>query len=264
MFRLGLIGYGRAGRAVANALREQPDFDLRWVARRRAVDHEDDLPMVRLDARFGDWLDRHPVDGIIDFSGAESLLIYGEALRQRGIMLVSAISAYPESSFDYLRSLGQDIPVVASPNITLGINFLMLAARMLQRIAPFADIEIVEQHFREKPEVSGTARKLAAALEVEDERITSLRLGGIVGQHEVIFGFPHQTVRLVHNSIRREAFGTGAAFAIRQLSRLDKGFYTFDQLLLQIINDELLQDIEAGSIIPDPENRRPGDGRLRQ
>ncbi|MFA6489022.1 MAG: dihydrodipicolinate reductase C-terminal domain-containing protein, partial [Sideroxydans sp.] len=75
--------------------------------------------------------------------------------------------------------------------------------------------------------------------EIGGENITSLRLGGIVGHHEVIFGFPHQTVRLTHESIRREAFGTGAAFALTQLGQRDKGFYTFDDLLLQLIQNEL-------------------------
>lgn len=32
----------------------------------------------------------------------------------------------------------------------------------------------------------------------------------IVGHHDVIFGFPHQTVRLIHDSIRPEALGAGA------------------------------------------------------
>lgn len=259
MLRLGLIGYGKAGQAVAGVLRDDPRFDLRWVARRSAA-ADIDLPTVELDAAtFGHWLDRHPVDGIVDFSGADSVLAYGEAIRRRGICLVTAISSYPAVTLDYLHSLGRDIAVMASPNITLGINFLMLASRMLRRIAPFADIEIVEQHFREKPEISGTARKLAETLDVRDEHITSLRLGGIVGHHEVIFGFPHQTVRLIHNSIRREAFGTGAAFAIDQLSRLGPGFYSFDQLLLQLISDELQHEIELGTIkpaFPDSSGRR--------
>ena len=81
-------------------------------------------------------------------------------------------------------------------------------------------------------------------LDVERDHITSLRLGGIVGRHEVIFGFPYQTVRLIHDSIRREAFGTGAAFAIEQLALRDKGFYTLDNLLLCLIRDEL-QNEEA-------------------
>jgi hypothetical protein len=52
---------------------------------------------------------------------------------------------------------------------------LMLAARLLKRIAPAADVAILEQHFREKPEISGTAKKIAATLSMEDEEITSLR-----------------------------------------------------------------------------------------
>ena len=85
-----------------------------------------------------------------------------------------------------------------------------------------------------------STRKIAEKLCIDDEHITSLRLGGIVGHHEVIFGFPHQTVRLVHSSIRREAFGTGAVFALSQLITCDIGFYTFDDLLLRLIRAELV------------------------
>ena len=74
-------------------------------------------------------------------------------------MLVTAISAYSESELNYVHSLGRDIRVMCSPNITLGINFLIVAANLLRKIAPFADVEILEQHFKEKPEISGTARK---------------------------------------------------------------------------------------------------------
>ena len=97
------------------------------------------------------------------------------------------------------------------------------------------DIEVVEQHFRDKPEISGTARKIAESLELDDEKITSLRLGGIVGHHEVIFGFPNQTMRLVHESIRREAFGTGAAYALEELAKCNNGFYSFEDLLMRKI-----------------------------
>lgn len=240
MINIGLIGYGKAGRAVASVLRDDPRFSLRWIARRSSIPDADGTPCVQLAAEtFSQWLNKHPVDAIVDFSDAESIHLYGEAIRQQGITLVTAISSYPPETLDYIRQLGQDIRVMSSPNITLGINFLMLASKILRRIAPAADVAILEQHFRDKPEVSGTARKIAETLEIEDENITSLRLGGIVGHHEVIFGFPYQTVRLIHNSIRREAFGTGAAFAVEQLSRLDRGFYTFDQLLLRVIREEL-------------------------
>jgi 4-hydroxy-tetrahydrodipicolinate reductase len=240
MIKVGLIGYGKAGAAVARVIAADGRFELCWVARRSAAAGADEHPVTRLDpATFPAWLDRHPVDALLDFSDVGAVQLYGEAIRQRGIALVSAISAYPEETLAYIRDLGRDIRVMSSPNITLGINFLMFAARMLRRIAPFADVEIVEQHFREKTEISGTARKIAERLDVDDDRITSLRLGGIVGHHEVIFGFPFQTVRLIHDSIRREAFGTGAAFALHELVKYPPGFYTYDDLLLNLIRQDL-------------------------
>lgn len=243
--RIGLLGYGKAGLAVANVLSADSRYDLRWIARRNAhsgvqMHPGTSIPILSLaDTPFYEIFEQYPVDALVDFSSRECLREYGEAIRKRRITLISAISAYTDDDLTYAHSLGADTRILCSPNITLGINFLITAAKLLRRIAPFADVEIVEQHFREKPEVSGTARKIAETLEVDGERITSLRLGGIVGHHEVIFGFPHQTVRLSHESIRREAFGTGAAFALEQLQKLTPGFYTFDTLLLNILQQEL-------------------------
>ena len=244
--KVGLIGYGKAGRAVAQVLGTTPGLALSWVARRQLPSDSapctaEGVPVVCLTAAtLAGILEASPVDALVDFSSASALRIYGEVLRQKSLILVSAISAYSDEDLAYLRALGQTARVMSSPNITLGINFLILAARLLRGIAPFADVEIIEQHFREKPEISGTARKIAASLSVEEDRITSLRLGGIVGQHEVVFGFPHQTVRLTHDSIRREAFGTGAAFALQELALRPNGFYSFDDLLMQKIREGLL------------------------
>lgn len=246
MMKIGLIGYGKAGQAVAQVLHDDPRYELCWVACRSQASPGQTvpgtaIPVVNLHAAdWAPWLDAHPVEALVDFSRPQSLRVYGEHLRRRQLMLVSAISAYEPEDLAYARWLAERTRIMCSPNITVGINFLILAARLLRRIAPFADVEILEQHFREKPEVSGTARKIAESLSVEDQRITSLRLGGIVGHHEVIFGFPHQTVRLVHESIDRRAFGTGAAFALDQLAHCENGLYSFDDLMMRMVRNELL------------------------
>jgi len=253
MIRVGLMGFGKAGQAVATVLQQQPDMQLAWVMRQHANPQnstiaDTSIPVLGLDqVSWNECLNQYPIDALIDFSRPEALHHYAQPIAERGIDLVTAISAYAEADMRLLQQLGQQTRVLSSPNITLGINFLMLAAGLLRRIAPFADVEIVEQHFREKPEVSGTARKIAEKLKLNEEQITSLRIGGIVGHHEVIFGFPHQTVRLTHESIRREAFGTGAAYALRLLHQQSTGFYTFDQLLLQQIQQELLK--ESSSVV---------------
>lgn len=253
MIRVGLMGFGKAGQAVASVLQQQPDMQLAWVMRQHANPQHPtisntSIPMLGLDQiTWQECLEQHPIDALIDFSKPEAVHAYAQPLAHRGIDVVTAISAYGEDDLKLLRKMGERTRVLSSPNITLGINFLMLAAGLLRRIAPFADVEIVEQHFREKPEISGTARKIAEKLELTEDQITSLRIGGIVGHHEVIFGFPHQTVRLTHESIRREAFGTGASYALRLLHQQPAGFYTFEQLLLQQIQQELLKDSTASN-----------------
>ncbi|MBK6998822.1 MAG: dihydrodipicolinate reductase [Rhodoferax sp.] len=245
MIRIGLFGFGKAGSAVAQILSTDPRFALCWIAKRTAhskvqVLADREIPVVGFEeTNFSNWLDTHPVDAIVDFSVPHSLMAYGEELRRREMMLVSAISAYTEFQLDYARSLGAYTRIMCSPNITLGINFLIMASRLLRSIAPFADVEILEQHFKEKSEVSGTAKKIAQSLELGSEKITSLRLGGIIGHHEVIFGFPYQTVRLTHDSIKREAFGTGAAFVLGELEKCGNGFYSFEDLLTKKLREQL-------------------------
>lgn len=82
--------------------------------------------------------------------------------------------------------------------MAVGINFLILAAKTLQKIAPFAEISILEGYFRLKTEVSGTAKKIAAAFSVDENDINTVRAGGIMCAHEVLFGLPFQRVRLKH------------------------------------------------------------------
>ena len=73
--------------------------------------------------------------------------------------------------------------------------------------------------------------KIAESLDLDADSVKSIRAGGIIGVHEILFGFPFQTVRLKHESISREAFGNGAKFAVEELAKRDKGFYTMEQLL---------------------------------
>lgn len=147
-------------------------------------------------------------------------------------MIISAVSQYSEAQLSMLNELSKQTVVMHSPNITLGINFLIIAAKILKNIAPYTDIEIIEEHFKMKPEVSGTATVIARELDVSPGNIKTVRAGGIIGVHEILFGFPYQTVRLKHESISREAFGNGILFAVENLRGKPKGLYSMESLLL--------------------------------
>lgn len=243
--KIGLMGFGKTGRAVASVLLESGRTRLQWVLRRSHLLEHRSVPeflgvpaadpglIYALDEfSAAELLDREPVDAIVDFSSADGLDHYGEAAAERGITIVSAVSQYPQAQIDRLRQLAQRTCVMHSPNITLGINFLIIAARVLKRIAPYTDIEVIEEHFKSKPEISGTARVIAGRLGLDEHTIKVVRAGGIIGVHEILFGFPYQTVRLKHESIAREAFGNGILFALDNLQGKPPGFYTMEDLLL--------------------------------
>ncbi|MCW3999429.1 MAG: dihydrodipicolinate reductase [Candidatus Bathyarchaeota archaeon] len=250
--RVGLFGFGRAGKAVATVLLQNEEVFLCWVIRKtKNLQHRsvpEFLGINRDEEEQGlifskdEWtperlFDEHPVDAIIDFSSADAIHYYGPEAAKRGIAIVTAISAYPADTVPFIKKLGQKTKVLWSPNITVGINFLMLAAKILKAIAPYTDVELIEEHFKTKKEVSGTAIKISETLDLPPADIKSIRAGGIVGRHEIIFGFPHQTVRLIHESIQREAFGNGALFAAKNLvCREKRGFYTMEDLLLPYFN----------------------------
>ncbi|MBK9247492.1 MAG: dihydrodipicolinate reductase [Ignavibacteria bacterium] len=243
--KVGLIGFGKTGKAVANVILQNQEFSLEWVLRQSTLLEKRSVPeFLGIDSdepgkiyststtNLSDLLDRQPVEFIIDFSSTDGIYVYGEIAKERKIKIISAISHYSDKEIAYIKELSKTSVVFWSPNITLGVNYLLFASRYLKKIAPWVDIEIIEEHFKDKKGLSGTAIKIADALEISKNEINSIRAGGIVGKHEVIFGFPYQTVRLIHESISREAFGNGALFAAQNLRNKKPGFYNFEDVLL--------------------------------
>ncbi len=242
--KIGLIGFGKAGKAVASVILQSPGFCLEWVLKNSTLlDHHSAPEFLGLESdepghihslrniTIKELLEQHPVDMVIDFSSTESIHMYGSEAAEKNVRIISAISHYGDAEKQLLEQLAAKTTVFWSPNITLGVNYLLFASSLLKNIAPHVDIEVVEEHFKTKEGISGTAVKIAETLDLEKESINSIRAGGIVGKHEVIFGFPYQTVRLVHESISREAFGSGALFVAENIKDKPAGLYNFEDIL---------------------------------
>jgi 4-hydroxy-tetrahydrodipicolinate reductase len=243
--KVGLVGFGNTGKAVATVLLKNPEVELEWVLRQKvtaasrtapgflgleSTSRARIVPVSSTSAR--DLFATHPVDVVIDFSSEDGIDYYGEAAADRGVNLVTAISHYSLAKQRKLERLSHRTAVLWSPNITLGVNFLILAAQTLRRIAPGIDVEVIEEHFKDKRNVSGTAKIISSALGVEEQEIKSIRAGGIIGVHEILFGMSNQVIRLRHEAISREAFGSGAMFAAERLEGKPPGLYKMEDLLL--------------------------------
>ena len=243
--------------ASAKEILEDPACTLKWVARRHpekehrpvsrvlGLDRDEGI-FVAENLLCGAWFKANKVDVIIDFSHSTASRHYSAATSQ-GVRIVSAVSKYEPEDRACLTPAACWAAVLHSPNITLGINCLMHVAKLLRRIIPEADIEIIEEHFRNKKETSGTALKMAESLGLNPEtQVNSIRVGGIVGRHEIIFGLPFQTLRLVHDSVSRSAFGRGAIFAAKWLVDQEPGLYTMEQMINEKFSQaQSLADMDA-------------------
>ena len=144
--RIGLFGFGKTGKIVAGELLNASDLSLEWVVRgthrdehkfaSRLLGFEDDRGAIFSVAEIGGaFFETHPVDVIVDFSHSKGVCSY-KAAAECGVRIVSAISKYEPEDLEILTGLGGKTAVLYSPNITLGINFLLIASQVLQKIAP--------------------------------------------------------------------------------------------------------------------------------
>ena len=115
---VGLIGFGKTGRAVATILLESPTVHLDWVVRNShflehrnapeylGLDSSDDGHIYSREAIDAETLlNQHPVDAIIDFSAPAGLDYYALAAAKRGVTVITAVSYYPEAMLAQLAEL---------------------------------------------------------------------------------------------------------------------------------------------------------------
>lgn len=236
---IGIMGYGRAAKAVISVLSESDSITIEWIVKKKVTneDYYNEITKRKIkiysteEITCEELIAKHPVNIILDFSSESGADYYLNTASLEKIAVISAISNYSISKIAQLRKAAKQTCVFYSPNITIGVNFLMISAKILKKIAPLADITIIEEHFSAKDDISGTAKVIAKSLDIKTNKIKSIRAGGIVGTHEVLFGFPYQTVRIRHESISREAFGNGIKFVLDNLNIKQTGFYNMENLI---------------------------------
>lgn len=238
-------GTGRMGRAVAAVAAGSPDVSLLGVLdlRRGANKSLEPWPVFDHITFVG-----REVDVVVDFSSAEAVGTLVTALAGSGVGLVSGTTGLTASDRAMLEEYSKEAPVFYDENMSYGIS---VVKRLLEIAGPLwkdtADVEIVEAHRRGKRDYpSGTALALARALDpgarlvsgrghglTGAERILhahSLRLGGIPGDHQVIFATEDEVVTISHRALSRDAFARGALRAARFLCRRGPGMYAMDDI----------------------------------
>ena len=215
------------------------------VVGRVSIDGENGVPKTFTE------LGEVSADVLIDFSHHTAVADVLNYARKNGCAVVIGTTGHTAEEKTLIYEAAKDLPVFYSGNMSLGIAVLCKLARQAAACFPDADIEIVEVHHNRKVDApSGTAHMLFNAIrEVRPDAVeacgragegkrkkneigvASLRMGNVVGIHEVHICTPSQTLTLRHEAGTRAMLAEGAVDAARFMEGKAVGLYTMAELL---------------------------------
>lgn len=170
-------------------------------------------------------------DVLVDFTLPGAFDQVMAAAERFGCPLVTGVTGYDEEHMDRLRALGGSVAVVQSYNFAEGITLLKMILRDFGALFDGWDAEIEETHHNKKKDIpSGTAVLLREALG-RDCPSHSLRIGGVPGDHSVVFGNEGEVITLSHRALSRSVFALGALKAAEFAAAAAPGFYSFEEVL---------------------------------
>ncbi|MBN1914456.1 MAG: 4-hydroxy-tetrahydrodipicolinate reductase [Parachlamydiales bacterium] len=218
--KIGIIGIsGTMGQALQEEILEKPEFILSGGVRR---DREELSSLETADV-------------LIDFSHPGMLFSYLPWALDHKKPLVIGTTALSSENRKEMTKASQEIPILWSANFSMGIAYI----RDFLQTCPHKKNEIVScdilesHHSQKKDKPSGTALQLQKDLSSFIPLVTihSIRAPHIVGIHEIIFHFAHETLTIKHEAFSRKVFAQGALFAAKQLYQKPPKLYTLEELL---------------------------------
>ena len=237
---------GRTGRAVVNGLAQERELDLAGGVAPSAAEEYLALPegggLIPLTRDTETLLKRVRPRVLVDFTRADAAMENSRLAFRYGASPVIGTSGLSEKDVQELARLADESGVGAllAPNFAIGAALAFHFARIASRFFPSA--EIVELHHDGKLDApSGSALAAARSMrqakgsdfqeartekfmldgvrggEAGGVRIHSVRLPGLVAQHEIIFGGLGQILTIRHDSTSRDSFVPGVVLACKAI-----------------------------------------------
>lgn len=178
-------------------------------------------------------------DVLIEFTAPQATTEHLETARKLKKGVVIGTTGLSQEENDAIRRAAKEIPIVISPNMSVGVNLLFKlcqdAARTLPKDYKVSIREVHHVHKKDSP--SGTAKRLADVVASERKMlaggipIEAVRIGEVVGDHKVVFDSEVETVELFHRAKTRDAFAEGAIKAAKFLAGKSSGLYSMRDVL---------------------------------
>lgn len=268
MIRVCISGLGKTGKEIAKVLLEQEDIKLvSAICSQNSNKKGKDLGEIIGKGNTGIKIEssdkieqiifRTKPDVVVDFSSPEAAARNAKIFSRLKVNIVIGTTGFSNFSLKRLFLLADKHRngIVYAPNITLGVNVLMLLTNLAANILNNYDFQITEIHHKNKKDSpSGTAKKIAVEIEKglkhsgnEDKDaqvpITAIRAGGVVGKHDVMIIGEDDKIEISHESFSRKAFALGALRAVRYIKG-KVGYHEMNDVLnlKKVLNDYIQEE----------------------
>ncbi len=202
--------HGKMGQAIARLISENPQKNLVVSATREA----------------GQTDITDPFDIVVDFStpqGAQEAFLLAKKYKKP---FLTGTTNLPEVFLFKLQS-EEKIPVFFAPNVSLSVYFfteLVKEACKMYKGYQKALHEIHHVHKKDAP--SGTAKRIAAEMNLPAEQVTYERIGETVGTHSATLSSHLDEITLTHKATNRDLFAASVLDIAAWLVQCPGGFYT--------------------------------------
>ncbi len=248
--KIAVVGYyGKVGKTVIEAIKEDPECEIAFGVSRSAKDGEikNGIPV------FKDFQSVNlKCDGIIDFSHRENLSSMLDYAIDNKLALVIATTGFNEDDENKIKEASANIPILHSHNTGLGINIMLGILKKMARELKDFDIEIIEKHHNRKEDApSGTSKLLFDSMkqarpelypqysrdkifqkrEKNEVGFHSVRAGSIISDHDVIFASDDDILTLSHQALSDASFAKGAIRGLKYIKNKKNGLYSMQDIL---------------------------------
>ncbi len=254
MIRVCLAGLGKTGKEIARVLLQQgniclvsalcsPQSNNKGRDLGEILDCSSTGIKVESSEQIEQIVFRTKPDVVIDFSNPSAALKNARAFSKMKVNIVIGTTGFSKLGLKKLFILTRKYhnAIVYAPNITLGVNVLMLLSNLAANILNNYDFQITEVHHKHKKDSpSGTALKIAGEIEkglkasnageIGSIPINAVRAGGVIGKHEVMIIGEDDKIEISHESFSRKAFALGAVRAVNFISG-KSGYYEMNDVL---------------------------------
>jgi 4-hydroxy-tetrahydrodipicolinate reductase len=261
--KITLIGAGgRMGRAIIQAFPNSHHSELGYAIVRSdsySIGFDSGLHcgMKENKVAFSSDLDEAISEshGVIDFSTLSGLEMVLQLCVKFKKPLVIGLTGLEEKHKKAIQEASEFIPLVYSPNMSVGVNLLFKLAEISAKVLSEGfDIEVLDIHHKHKKDSpSGTATKIRDILvntlgrkesdviygrhgnyperPEKEIGVHTMRAGEVVGEHTVYFFSPEERIEITHKAQDRKTFGVGSVKAIDFAMQQSPGLYDMFDVL---------------------------------